>query len=117
MSAFLTSILDFFLQATGFKTSDIATMSSTTDDKTKTRTVHIGTRKSALALAQTDIVRGVLERAYPDIKFEVHAMATMGDKNQVTALHDFGAKSLWTHELEASLLKGELHLIVHSLKG
>lgn len=44
-------------------------------------------------------------------------MATMGDKNQVTALHDFGAKALWTHELEALLESGELDMIVHSLKG
>lgn len=43
-------------------------------------------------------------------------MATMGDKNQVTALHDFGAKSLWTHELEAQLLDGTLDLVVHCLK-
>ena len=40
----------------------------------------------------------------------------MGDKNQVTALHEFGAKSLWTHELEAQLIEGNLDLIVHCLK-
>ena len=57
-----------------------------------------------------------LETARPDVKFEVHAMSTMGDKNQVTALHDFGAKALWTHELEAGLLEGRLDLIVHCLK-
>ena len=43
-------------------------------------------------------------------------MATLGDKNQTTALHAFNAKSLWTHELEALLLEGKLDLIVHSLK-
>jgi hydroxymethylbilane synthase len=43
-------------------------------------------------------------------------MNTMGDKNQVTPLHNFGAKALWTHELEAGLLEGRLDLIVHSLK-
>jgi len=79
-------------------------------------TVHIGSRKSALALLQTDIVRNALQRAHPEAKYEIHAMATMGDKNQVTALHDFGAKSLWTHELEAGLLAGRLDIIVHSLK-
>ncbi|KAI9769050.1 MAG: porphobilinogen deaminase [Geoglossum umbratile] len=40
----------------------------------------------------------------------------MGDKNQVTPLHNFGAESLWTHELEAGLMEGALDLIVHSLK-
>jgi hypothetical protein len=49
--------------------------------------------------------------------YEVHAMRTAGDKNQATALPDFGAKSLWTHELEALLLQRRLDLVVHSLKG
>lgn len=43
-------------------------------------------------------------------------MATMGDKNQATALYAFNAKSIWTHELEAHLMSGDLDLIVHSLK-
>lgn len=50
------------------------------------------------------------------MSYEIHAMSTMGDKNQLTALHEFGAKSLWTHELEAQLLDGRLDLIVHCLK-
>lgn len=40
----------------------------------------------------------------------------MGDKNQITALHKFNAKSLWTSELEAQLLDSTLDLVVHSLK-
>ena len=43
-------------------------------------------------------------------------MSTMGDLDQKTALHEFNAKSLWTTELEALLEKGELDMIVHSLK-
>ncbi|GAB7347202.1 hypothetical protein MBLNU459_g3309t1 [Dothideomycetes sp. NU459] len=78
--------------------------------------VNIGTRRSMLARVQTDIVCKELRKAWPGRKYEVHAMATMGDKNQVTALHDFGAKALWTFELEALLDKGELDMIVHSLK-
>ncbi|KAL3423868.1 porphobilinogen deaminase [Phlyctema vagabunda] len=81
-----------------------------------TTTIHIGTRKSLLALKQTDIVHRALKKAFPDYEYEIHAMSTMGDKNQVTALHDFGAKSLWTHELEAGLLENRLDIIVHSLK-
>ncbi|KAI9678694.1 MAG: porphobilinogen deaminase [Caeruleum heppii] len=83
---------------------------------TTTTTINIGTRKSVLALKQTDIVHQALQRSWPDLHYEIHAMSTMGDKNQVTPLHDFGAKSLWTHELEAGLLKGELDMVVHSLK-
>lgn len=57
-----------------------------------------------------------LKKAHPEVEYEIHAMSTMGDKNQVTALHEFGAKSLWTHELEAQLLDGGLDIIVHCLK-
>ncbi|KAI9827739.1 MAG: porphobilinogen deaminase [Thelocarpon impressellum] len=81
------------------------------------RTVNIGSRKSVLALVQTEIVHKALRAARPELHYEIHAMSTMGDKNQVTPLHDFGAKSLWTHELESGLLDGSLDLIVHSLKG
>lgn len=79
--------------------------------------VNVGTRRSVLARVQTDIVCKELRKAWPERKYEIHAMATMGDKNQVTALHEFNAKSLWTHELEALLAKGDLDMIVHSLKG
>ncbi|KAI5207387.1 porphobilinogen deaminase [Aureobasidium subglaciale] len=78
--------------------------------------VNIGTRKSVLARVQTDIVCKELRKAWPDRKYEIHAMSTMGDNNQTTALHEFNAKALWTHELEALLAKGDLDLIVHSLK-
>ncbi|EKG16519.1 hypothetical protein MPH_06295 [Macrophomina phaseolina MS6] len=79
--------------------------------------VNIGTRRSVLARIQADLVEASLKEAWPERKYKIHAMATMGDKNQTTALHEFGAKSLWTHELEAMLAKGELDLIVHCLKG
>ncbi|CAG8976073.1 hypothetical protein HYALB_00002351 [Hymenoscyphus albidus] len=78
--------------------------------------INIGTRRSALAVIQAEMVKKSLEKAHPEIEFEIHAMATMGDKNQVTPLHDFGAKSLWTHELEAQLLENKLDIVVHCLK-
>ncbi|KAK6350175.1 porphobilinogen deaminase [Orbilia brochopaga] len=77
---------------------------------------RIGTRSSRLAMIQTNIVRDALLARHPDATFEITAMKTMGDKDKVTALHSFGAKSLWTMELEALLLDGEVDLIVHSLK-
>lgn len=78
--------------------------------------VRIGSRQSALALVQTKLVETALQQAWPAMAYEIHAMKTAGDKNQTTALHDFGAKSLWTYELEALLLEGKIDLIVHSLK-
>jgi hypothetical protein len=35
----------------------------------------------------------------------------------LTALYEFGAKNLWTSELEEELASGQLDLIVHCLKG
>ena len=78
--------------------------------------LNLGTRRSALAVVQAELVLADLKNAHPDVSYEIHAMATMGDKNQTTALSEFGAKSLWTHELEAQLLEGKLDIIVHCLK-
>lgn len=80
-------------------------------------TVGIGSRKSALALAQSEIVVKLLREAWPQHEFRIDAIATMGDKDQQTALHQFNAKSLWTFELEAMLFEGKIDLIVHSCKG
>ncbi|KAL2132117.1 hypothetical protein VTI74DRAFT_4206 [Chaetomium olivicolor] len=80
-----------------------------------TTPIKIGTRRSALALAQTNIVIAGLQRAYPHLTFEVHAMATMGDRDQTTPLPALG-KGLWTNELEAKLASREVDAIVHCLK-
>lgn len=80
------------------------------------QTFHVGTRRSLLAKVQTDEVVKALKKAWPGHHYEIHAMATTGDNNQNTALHKFNEKALWTQELEVLLQKGELDLIVHSLK-
>ncbi|MCJ1449477.1 MAG: porphobilinogen deaminase [Stictis urceolatum] len=79
-------------------------------------TFHIGTRKSALALKQTDVAISYLKRANPSFTFVVDSMQTMGDKNQTTALHQFNAKSLWTTELEEELASHATDMIIHSQK-
>ncbi|KAK4998106.1 porphobilinogen deaminase [Elasticomyces elasticus] len=89
---------------------------SPSDSPSTQTTVNIGTRRSALARIQADTVEKALKEAWPENKYVVHAMSTMGDKDQTTALHEFNAKALWTHELEALLDAGDLDLVVHSLK-
>ncbi|KAH6691439.1 porphobilinogen deaminase [Plectosphaerella plurivora] len=79
-------------------------------------TINIGTRKSALAVRQTELVIESLTRLRPDLSYKIHAMQTLGDKDQITALYNFGGKGLWTNELEARLGAGELDMIVHCLK-
>ncbi|KAL2104969.1 hypothetical protein VUR80DRAFT_9245 [Thermomyces stellatus] len=79
-------------------------------------TINVGTRQSALALKQTNIVIAGLQALRPSLTFNVNAMTTTGDKNLETALYKFGGKGLWTSELEAKLVNGDLDIIVHSLK-
>ncbi|KAL4802297.1 porphobilinogen deaminase, dipyromethane cofactor binding domain-containing protein [Aspergillus unguis] len=76
----------------------------------------IGTRKSKLALLQTDLVVAALKGRYPDYTFNIHSRETAGDQNTTIALRDFTTKNLWTQELEDLLEAGHVDLIVHSLK-
>ena len=77
----------------------------------------IGTRKSKLALLQTDLVLAALKERFPDYTFKIHSRETAGDQNTTIALRDFTTKNLWTQELEDLLEAGSVDLIVHSLKG
>ncbi|BCS19206.1 porphobilinogen deaminase [Aspergillus puulaauensis] len=76
----------------------------------------IGTRKSKLALLQTDLVLAALKERFPDHTFKIHSRETAGDQNTTIALRDFTTKNLWTQELEDLLEAGHVDLIVHSLK-
>uniref|UniRef100_A0A8C4UPU0 hydroxymethylbilane synthase n=1 Tax=Falco tinnunculus TaxID=100819 RepID=A0A8C4UPU0_FALTI len=69
-----------------------------------------------LARIQTDSVVEVLRELYPDLRFEIVAMSTIGDKILDTALSKIGEKSLFTKELENALERNEVDLVVHSLK-
>ncbi|KAL1840052.1 hypothetical protein VTJ49DRAFT_828 [Mycothermus thermophilus] len=77
--------------------------------------VRIGTRRSALALRQTDLVMAALRAAHANLTFEVSAMATAGDRDKTTPLPALG-KGLWTSELEARLASKDVDVVVHSLK-
>lgn len=83
---------------------------------TPRKSFTVGTRKSKLALLQTDLVLDALRAACPQFDFQIHSQETAGDRNTTKALRDFTTKNLWTEELEELLIKGELDLIVHSLK-
>ena len=76
----------------------------------------IATRKSKLALWQSEHVQKVLEDAHDGLKVELAQMLTKGDKILDTPLAKIGGKGLFTKELEESMLRGESHLAVHSLK-
>lgn len=86
--------------------------------KQEISTFSIGTRKSTLALAQTDLVVKALAKAWPDYKYDIKARDTAaGDIDKVTAFKDMPVKNLWTHELETLMMENKLDFLVHSLKG
>ncbi len=86
-------------------------------DTSTSTPLRIGTRKSNLAVVQAMGIRDSLQKIAPGRSFEIEALRTLGDKDQKTALYDFGAKSLWTTELEELLDSGWLDVVVHCLKG
>ncbi|CEJ83980.1 Putative Porphobilinogen deaminase [[Torrubiella] hemipterigena] len=82
----------------------------------QTNTVNVGTRESPLAMAQAHLVVKALKAVHPAIDFPIHGMTTTGDRDQNTALYNFGGKALWTSQLEEKLVNKELDIVVHCLK-
>ena len=80
--------------------------------------VVLGTRASALARAQTEVVGGLLTAARPDLRCETRVISTAGDRTQASGepLPEIGGKGLFTAELERALRDGDIDLAVHSLK-
>jgi hydroxymethylbilane synthase len=84
--------------------------------------LRIGTRGSALALAQTHMLIAALARTHrwsPEeaaAHTEVVTIKTTGDRIQDRPLYDIGGKGLFAKELEEALLEGRIDAAVHSLK-
>ncbi|WP_221032470.1 hydroxymethylbilane synthase [Actomonas aquatica] len=78
-------------------------------------TLTIATRKSPLALAQTNMVAAALHEL---LGFDIQLMpiVTTGDKQTAWSLEKRGGKGLFTKELEQALLEGRADLAVHSAK-
>lgn len=81
---------------------------------TETRLLKIGTRSSALALAQAHLVQG--ELAAIGVVSELVMYTTVGDRRLDVALTAIGSKGLFTEEIERDLRDGVTDLCVHSLK-
>jgi hydroxymethylbilane synthase len=80
------------------------------------KTIHIGTRGSKLALWQAHWVESRLRELCPDLATSVEIVQTTGDAVQDRPLADLGVKGSFTKELDRALLAGEVNLVVHSLK-
>jgi hydroxymethylbilane synthase len=80
-----------------------------------TKKLILATRKSPLALAQTEMVAAHL-RAKLGVETELLKLVTTGDKQTDWSLEKKGGKGLFTSELEQALLRGEADVAVHSTK-
>ena len=81
--------------------------------------IVIGTRGSALALAQADLTQAALAKACPDVTMERKVFVTRGDQKldlNLIRAGESGGKGLFTKELEDALLAGTIDVAVHSLK-
>jgi len=82
--------------------------------------LRIGTRGSALALAQAAQVAAALAAAHPALAapgaIATVPIRTTGDRVQDRPLYEIGGKALFTKEIEDALLAGRIDVAVHSGK-
>ncbi|MGM0520380.1 MAG: hydroxymethylbilane synthase [Campylobacterota bacterium] len=78
--------------------------------------IVIATRKSKLALWQSEYVKSELLKHYPNMEIELKTFSTKADKILDVPLAKIGGKGLFTKELEIALANKEADIAVHSLK-
>jgi hydroxymethylbilane synthase len=79
-------------------------------------TLRIATRKSPLALWQSEHVAARLRVAHPGLAVELVPMSTRGDEVLDRSLAAIGGKGLFLKELELAMQRGDADCAVHSLK-
>ena len=81
---------------------------------TSKNTLSIGTRGSALALAQADMVRAALSLRYPELDVRCEIIHTIGDRRTDVPLADVARvsgmvdKGIFIKELETALRDGRI---------
>jgi len=79
-------------------------------------TLRIATRKSPLALWQSEYVAARLRAAHPGLEVVLVPLSTRGDEVLDRSLAAIGGKGLFLKELELAMQRGEADCAVHSLK-
>lgn len=78
--------------------------------------IKIGTRKSRLAVAQTNMFIERLTSFFPDAEPEIVYISTKGDKITDRPLSQIGGKGIFVSEIESALQYGKIDAAVHSAK-
>ncbi|PJJ98576.1 hydroxymethylbilane synthase [Lysobacteraceae bacterium NML91-0213] len=79
-------------------------------------TLRIATRKSPLALWQSEHVAARLRALHPGLEVVLVPLSTRGDEVLDRSLAAIGGKGLFLKELELAMQRGEADCAVHSLK-
>lgn len=82
-------------------------------DKT---TIKIGTRGSKLALAQSNLIKEIIEKRHTGLNVDLVIIKTKGDKIIDSPLSKIGGKGLFVKEIEEALLNDRIDIAVHSIK-
>src|SRR5690606_26977114 len=85
-------------------------------DNARMDTLRIATRKSPLALWQSEHVAARLRAAHPGLEVVLVPLSTRGDEVLDRSLAAIGGKGLLLKELEIAMERGEADCAVHSLK-
>ena len=80
------------------------------------KALRIGTRGSALALAQVNLVMAACRRVHPALEVEIVQITTRGDERQGSKEEKVADKKEWIFEIEQALVQRRIDLAVHSGK-
>lgn len=79
------------------------------------RSLTLGTRGSTLALAQADLVAGLLRARFPEVDVRTRTIVASGDEQLRVPAYEL-ALDAFVDRLEEALLAGEVDAVVHSYK-
>lgn len=80
------------------------------------KTIRVGSRDSALAVRQAELIMTAIRLHCPDAQTELVAMKTSGDRILDRPLESIGGKGLFIKELDDALLADKVDICVHSYK-
>jgi hydroxymethylbilane synthase len=78
--------------------------------------IRMGSRGSALALAQTNWIKDRILARYPQLQVTTTVIKTSADKHPGISIRAGTATGVWVKELEEALLFGRVDVAVHSMK-
>ncbi|MDY6892736.1 MAG: hydroxymethylbilane synthase [Chloroflexota bacterium] len=78
--------------------------------------IRVGSRRSKLAITQSQSVITELVKVHPDLEFELIEVVTTGDRHRQISLEELGGEGVFVRELEQALEQNRIDLAVHSAK-